>query len=152
MVPNFCKGGDFLKSSDTNNLKQALMESASLDDFLTDNREKFNNETLSDMLNGLLDRRGLSKASLARQAGISEVYLHQIFAGKRSPSRNRLLCLCYGLEASLDECQELLKLCSLAQLYPKNCRDAIITYGIVHNVSLFEINDRLFTENEETLF
>lgn len=104
------------------------------------------------MLNRLIEIKGISKACLARHAGISEVYLHQIFAGKRNPSRNRLLCLCYGLNASFDDTQELLKLYGVAQLYPKNCRDAIIIYGLIHEVDLFEINDRLFTEDEETLF
>jgi len=56
------------------------------------------------------------------------------------------------LNATLDETQELLKLCGLAQLYPKIKRDTIIMYGIVHGVSLFEINDKLFAEDEETLF
>ena len=32
---------------------------------------------------------------------MSEIYLHQIFAGRRTPSRNRLLCLCYGLGATV---------------------------------------------------
>ena len=82
---------------------------------------------------------------------MSDVYLHQIFAGRRIPSRNRLLCLCYGLDATIEETQELLKLCSLAQLYPKHKRDAIIYYGLAHGISLFEINDKLFAENEETL-
>jgi len=48
-----------------------------------------------------------------------------------NPSRNRLLCLCYGLEATVDETQELLKLCGMAQLYPKLKRDAIIYYGLL---------------------
>ena len=80
------------------------------------------------------------------------IYLHQIFAGRRNPSRNRLLCLCYGLGANIDEAQELLKLCGMAQLYPKLKRDAIIYYGLQHGLGLFEINDKLFDENEETLF
>ena len=63
---------------------------------------------------------------------MSEIYLHQIFAGRRNPSRNRLLCLCYGLSASIDETQELLKLSGMAQLYPKRKRDAIIYYGLLH--------------------
>ena len=83
---------------------------------------------------------------------MSEVYLHQIFAGRRNPSRNRLLCLCFGLEASIDETQDLLKRCGLAQLYPKNKRDAIIYYGLVHKMSLPELNDKLFAEEEEMLF
>ncbi|MBP1582203.1 MAG: hypothetical protein J6A26_07390 [Oscillospiraceae bacterium] len=82
---------------------------------------------------------------------MSEIYLHQIFAGRRNPSRNRLLCLCYGLETSLEETQELLKQCGLAQLYPKIRCDTIIVYGLLHEISLFEINDQLFNQNEETL-
>ena len=87
-----------------------------------------------------------------KQSGMSEIYLHQIFAGRRNPSRNHLLCLCYGLSASIDETQELLKLSGMAQLYPKRKRDAIIYYGLLHKLDLFEINDKLFDENEETLF
>ncbi len=71
---------------------------------------------------------------------------------RRKPSRNRLLCLCFGLEASVEETQELLKLCGMAQLYPKLKRDAIIYYGLLHGLKLFEINDKLFDEDEEILF
>lgn len=141
-----------MNPKNTDDLRQELMQSPNLDEFLSDNEENFSNESISDILNCLLLKKNISKASLAKQSGISEVYLHQIFAGRRNPSRNRLLCLCYGLGASLDETQELLKLCGAAQLYSKNRRDAIIIYGIVHSVTLFEINDKLFSEDEETLF
>ena len=136
----------------TNDLKQELMDSPSLDEFLAENRENFNTDEARILLNSLFERKGLPKAQLAKHASISEIYLHQIFSGKRIPSRNRLLCLCYGLDATLDETQELLKLFGAAQLYPKNCRDAIIIYGLLHSTSLFEINDKLFLENEESLF
>ena len=82
---------------------------------------------------------------------MSEIYLHQIFAGRRTPSRNRLLCLCYGLGATIEETQELLRLCGIAELYPKRKRDALIYYGLLHRLDLFTINDRLFDENEDTL-
>ena len=82
----------------------------------------------------------------------AEIYLHQIFAGRRKPSRNRLLCICYGLGATVNEAQELLKLCGLAQLYPKNRRDAIILFGMAHGSTLSEINDKLFLEDEEALY
>ena len=141
-----------MDSKNTDDLRQELMQSPNLDEFLSDNEENFSSESVSDILNRLLIKKNISKASLAKQSGISEVYLHQIFAGRRNPSRNRLLCLCYGLGASLDETQELLKLCGAAQLYSKNRRDAIIIYGIVRDITLFEINDKLFSEDEETLF
>ena len=141
-----------MQKKNTDDLRQDLMQAPNLDRFLSTNREQFSNESLVESLNRLLGEKRISKAALAKQAGMSEVYLHQIFAGRRNPSRNRLLCLCFGLEASIDETQDLLKRCGLAQLYPKNKRDAIIYYGLVHKMSLPELNDKLFAEEEEMLF
>ena len=141
-----------MKKKNTDGLQQELMDSPDLTLFLFQNQEQFVNKSVSELLNHLFEEKNISKAALAKKAGMSEIYLHQIFAGRRNPSRNRLLCLCYGLEASVEETQELLKLCGMAQLYPKLKRDAIIYYGLLHKLSLFEINDKLFDENEETLF
>ena len=140
-----------MKQKNTDDLQQELMQTPNLSRFLSENEEQFSNESVTQILNRLFRKKGITKAALAKQSGMSEVYLHQIFAGRRNPSRNRLLCLCYGLGASIEETQELLKLCGLAQLYPKLKRDAIIYYGLVHKMELFEINDTLFAENEETL-
>ena len=139
------------KKKNTDDLQQELISSPNLSNFLSDNQEHFYNESVADLLNQLFTSKNISKAALAKQAGMSEIYLHQIFAGRRNPSRNRLLCICYGLGASPEETQELLKHCGLAQLYPRLRRDAIILYGLVHGISLFEINDKLFMEDEETL-
>ena len=141
-----------MKKKNTDGLQQELMDSPDLTLFLSQNQEQFVNKSVSELLNHLFEEKNISKAALAKKAGMSEIYLHQIFAGRRNPSRNRLLCLCYGLEDSVEETQELLKLCGMAQLYPKLKRDAIIYYGLLHKLSLFEINDKLFDENEETLF
>ena len=141
-----------MKKKNTDGLQQELMDSPDLTLFLSQNQEQFVNKSVSELLNHLFEEKNISKAALAKKAGMSEIYLHQVFAGRRNPSRNRLLCLCYGLEASVEETQELLKLCGMAQLYPKLKRDAIIYYGLLHKLSLFEINDKLFDENEETLF
>lgn len=137
---------------DTNNLRQELMETPSLDHFLSENQDSFNRDSVCELLNQLYQKRRISKAALAKQSGMSEVYLHQVFSGRRNPSRNRLLCLCFGLNASSEETQELLKQCGLAQLYPKDRRDAIILYGIMNGMDLFALNDKLFAENEETLY
>ena len=141
-----------MKKKNTDDLRQELMDSPDLTQFLTRNQERFVNENISDLLNQLFERKNISKAALAKQSGMSEIYLHQIFAGRRNPSRNRLLCLCFGLDATVEEAQELLRLCKMAQLYPKLKRDAIIYYGLQHKLGLYEINDRLFDADEETLF
>ena len=92
---------------DTNNLRQELMEAPSLDQFLSENQDSFNRDSICELLNRLFQKRRISKATLAKQSGMSEVYLHQVFSGRRNPSRSRLLCLCFGLNASLEETQEL---------------------------------------------
>ena len=137
---------------DTNSLQQELMDTPDLDRFLSENQDSFRSGSTHELLNALFQKRSISKAALAKQSGMSEVYLHQVFSGRRNPSRSRLLCLCFGLNATLEETQELLKQCGLAQLYPKNKRDAIILYGILNGMDLFAVNDKLFAENEETLY
>ena len=141
-----------MKKKKTDGLRQELMASTDLSQFLSRNQEQFVDKSVAELLNHLFEKKNISKAVLAKQAGMSEIYLHQIFAGRRTPSRNRLLCLCYGLEASIEETQELLRLCGMAELYPKLKRDAIIYYGLLHKLDLFVINDKLFDENEDTLF
>lgn len=141
-----------MQKKNTDNLCQELMYSPNLTQFLNQNKEQFVNVNLSELLNQMFESKNISKAALAKQSGMSEIYLHQIFAGRRNPSRNRLICLCYGLEATVEETQQLLRLCNMAQLYPKLKRDAIIFYGLQHKLGLYEINDRLFDEDEETLF
>ena len=141
-----------MEKKNTDNLQQELMNAPDLNQFLSQNQKQFVNPNVAELLNRLFERKNISKASLAKQAGMSEIYLHQIFAGRRNPSRNRLLCLCFGLDASVEETQELLKLCGMAQLYPKLKRDAIIYYGLLHGLPLFEINDFLIEEGEEILF
>lgn len=137
---------------DTDHLQQELMEAPDLDRFLSENQDCFGGGRVHELLHALFRKRNISKATLAKQSGMSEVYLHQVFAGRRNPSRSRLICLCFGLSATLEEAQELLKQCALAQLYPKNRRDAIIIFGLVNGMSLFDVNDKLFSEGEETLY
>lgn len=141
-----------VERKNTDGLRNELMDAPNLQAFLSANEANFSSESASMLLNEMLERKGISKASLAKQSGMSEIYLHQIFAGRLNPSRSRMLCLCFGLSASLEETQELLRLCGLAELYPKVRRDAIIIYGLLHGMDLFTVNDRLFSEDEETLF
>lgn len=128
------------------------MEAPDLNRFLDENRENFNNTSVADSLNQMILKQRISKSALARQSGMSEVYLHQVFSGRRTLSRTRLLCMCFGLQATVEEAQVLLKQCGYAPLYPKNRRDAILLYGLSHKETLFQINDTLFDKGEETLY
>ena len=135
----------------TGQLLQELMDSNDLDRVLSENDTSFREDSLTDALQRLFDARDISKATLAKNSGISEVYLHQVFSGRRSPSRNRLLCLCFGLRVDMEEAQTLLQAGHYAPLYPRDRRDAILIYGLSHGLTLAEVNDALFTANAETL-
>lgn len=141
-----------MQKKNTDDLKQEITKTTDLGRFLNENRDNFISIDVSTALTRLFERQNLPKAQVARDAYISEVYLHQLFSGKRKPSRNRLICVYVTLGASLEEIQELLHHCCFAQLYAHNQRDAIIMYGIVHTLSLQEINNALFKEELESLF
>lgn len=137
---------------DTDALQQELMGALSLDQFLSENQDQFLSEQVARDLLDLCREKHRSKAALAKRSCLSEVYLHQVFSGRRKPSRNRLICLCFGLQASLEETQTLLKRAGYAQLYPRGQRDAVIQHGMVHGVPLVELNQTLFDRSMETLF
>lgn len=141
-----------ISKKETDDLKQELMDSESLEQFLFKNEESFASENVSDILLRLFNRCELTKADLARHAGMSEIYLHQIFGGRRTPSRNRLLSSCFGLHATLEETQMILQHSGLAQLYPRVRRDSMLIYGLIHEMTAQQMNERLFAEGEETLF
>ena len=141
-----------MENKTTGDLANELMSQASLDSYLKDNQPYFSNGSIVEHLTVLCGKHPIAKNSLARKAGMSEVYLHQVLSGRRNPSRDRLLCLCIAMEATIEETQTLLQHARYARLYPKNRRDAIISHGIIHHTDLAEINDKLFAENEKTLF
>lgn len=145
------KGRDHVKEKSTSDLSQELMRDANIDHYIHENQSFFSDKSVSDLLSQLYEKKTMTKAALARKAGMSEIYLHQVFSGRRNPSRDRLLCLCIGLGCSLEETQRLLQQTSYAQLYPRIKRDAIISHGILHGTDLNDINDKLFSENEKTL-
>lgn len=79
---------------DTNNLRQELMEAPSLDQFLSENQDSFNRDSICELLNRLFQKRRISKATLAKQSGMSEVYLHQVFSGAAQSPPAAVFCAC----------------------------------------------------------
>lgn len=140
-----------MEKKTTDDLRQELMDQPSIKAYLSKNRSCFTQLGILDLLESLRERCGLPKAEIARRSGMSEVYLHQVFSGRRNPSRDRLLALCVGVGASLEEANQLLRQAAYAQLYPRLRRDAIIGHGLAHRRSLVEINESLFMANEKAL-
>ena len=146
------EGAAAVMEKSTGDLQRGLMEEPDLNTYLKKNRPYFFDGQLTQLLTELYRRRHISKAALARKAGMSEVYLHQVFSGRRVPSRDRLLCLCIAMGTTLEETQQLLLRTAYAQLYPRLRRDAVISHGLVHGKTLGEINEALMAAGERTLF
>ena len=106
---------------------------------------------LPSYLEDLLNEKGISKADAIRNAHLNETFGYQIFAGTRNPSRNKIIQLAFGLEATFTETQRMLKRAGVSELYVKNRRDAIIIFCIDHGFDLNHTNDELFKLGEATV-
>lgn len=135
----------------TDDLKTELKQNASLKQFLTENEVEFVEPNIGALIQKTLDKKSLSKAELARNSGMSTVYLYQLLSGRRYPSRDRMLCLCIGFGCTLEEAQDLLRKSRFAALYIKVRRDAIVAYGLENGLDINRINDLLYENEEETL-
>ena len=67
------------------------MAEADIDSYIKENEAYFVDRSVTELLSELYEHQNISKAELARRAGMSEVYLHQLFSGRRKPSRDKLL-------------------------------------------------------------
>lgn len=135
----------------TDEMTTELKNTTDLKRFLDENTEHFSTKDFSRLLKDEIKKKGMSKAEVAKAAGMSDVYLHQLISGRRSPSRTRLICICIGLGLTVEETQTLLFHAGMGQLYTRNRWDAIIIYGIERKMDLFAINDLLFDANEDTI-
>lgn len=111
----------------------------------------FVNSTLSEYLNELIKVKNLKKAEVILASGLERTYAYQIFSGKKTPARDKLLALAIGMKLTFDEVQHLFKVNGYAQLYPKNKRDNIIIFALYKGQSMMELNANLLTMNEEII-
>ena len=132
----------------TSHLENELKNSTSLDTFLEKHQDELSDCSLSDQLGKLLRKKGLSKAEVVRECNRNEVYAYQILSGVRRPSRDKLLCLCFAMKATLSETQSLLKESGFAPLYVRSHRDSIIIFAITHGHTLLQLNTDLYDHGE----
>ena len=136
---------------DTSKLLEELQSSGSFKKYYEENREEFFAGTLSELLNSLIADKGLKKADVIKESGMSQTYAYQIFNGLRVPERNKLICLGAAMGLTLEEMQKLLKLGGYSPLYVKLPFDCIVVYGICNKKSVMEINYLLYDYGFETL-
>ena len=137
-----------MTKNSTFHLENELKKTDSLDDFLEQHQDELEVGSLASQLQTLISGKGLMKADVVKESNLNGVYAYQILAGKRRPSRDKLLALCFAMNASLDETQTLLRQNESATLYVKNRRDSIIIFALSRGHSLIQVNSALYEHGE----
>lgn len=132
----------------TDKLFKELRETVSVTDYVDQNSAELLNVNLAEYLDQLLTVHEMNKAAAIKGSNIQEVYAYQIFKGQKNPSRDKLLCLCFGMKLTLEEIQRVLKIAGLSELYARNKRDAIIIFCINKEANLIDTNVMLDEMNE----
>ncbi len=135
----------------TMDLEKELSSCAQLHSFLESNALSMKEESVSELLKKHMDEKGVSRTEVIAGSGLNDIYAHQILAGKRRPSRDKLLCLCFGLGLSAENVQNMLRDCGYVPLYVKRRRDSIILYALLKSMTLIELNELLYEEKEDLL-
>ena len=132
-------------------LLEELKDSGTFQKYRESNENCFIETPLHVLLNKLIQEKHIKKIRVIREAEISEVYGYQIFSGKKRPERNKLLSITIPMKLTLDETQNLLKASGYPMLYPKKEADAAVMYGILHGMTLLEVNELLYSEHIPSL-
>lgn len=128
----------------TEELKHEIKAATDIEDYLKSNRENLLRGSLPGHLNLLLSRKGINKADVVRGSLLSRAYVYQIFSGEKTPSRDKLIAIAFGLGLSDEETQTVLKLSRNRELYARDERDAVILFALQRGQSIFEANNLLF--------
>ena len=135
----------------TTNLENELRSCDTLENFLKVNRDELSNASLAEQIQTLIASKGLTRSDVVKASNLNEVYAYQIISGARRPSRDKLLCLCIAMKATLDETCELLIHGGFAPLYVRSQRDSIIIFAISHEETILQLNNNLYDHGEALL-
>lgn len=135
----------------TDKLLDILKKSPTVDDYIENENDNLVNMTLSEYLNKILSDRNLKTSDLVKLTGLDRTYTYQIISGRKNPSRDKVIAICFSLNMSFEDTQQLLKATGYPILYARFQRDSIIIFALQHNASLTDTNELLYDYNFDTL-
>jgi transcriptional regulator with XRE-family HTH domain len=96
--------------------------------------------SLASYLDELRKERGLKKEEFFSLSGISTAYGYEILRGAKTPSRDTLIQVAFGLHMDVEKTEELLAIGEKAGLYHLLRRDKLIIYALSHGFTAAEFN------------
>ncbi len=128
----------------TDELNHEIKAATDIEDYLGPNKENLLKLSLPEYLKMLLSQKGISRAEVVRGSLLDRAYVYQIFSGERTPSRDKLIAIAFGLCLSDAETQKMLKLSGNRELYARDERDAVILFALQREKTIVEANELLF--------
>ena len=135
----------------TEELLNTLKHSTNINSYLSQEQENFHTLPLHLYLDKMFAEKEVSPSQCIRNSGLDRTYCYQIFSGKKLPSRDKVLALCFGLSLNFEESQLLLKSTGYTQLYARNERDSIIIFALQRNISIMDTNELLLDLEHDLL-
>lgn len=130
------------KDITTDELLARLFKSTNLMDFLGDGVIP-QPPLFHEYLRQLCRDRGEIAERVIKRAGIDRTYGHQLFSGRRKPSRDKVIQLAFGFGLGVEGTQRLLKVARKPSLYPKLKRDAVVIYCLAQDMGIAEAQNVL---------
>lgn len=133
----------FIRDFPAGDLHKQIKEAGRFSEFWERHKKNIIQEPLSQYLRELLDRKSLKRSDVVVRTGLDKAYVYQIFAGKKNPSRDKLITIAFGMKLSEEETQRMLQLSGHRELWPKDERDALLLFAIQRGMSLAEVHTEL---------
>lgn len=131
-------------------LQSELKNAKNPADFFEKNMQVMKGKTVQEFLMELLIKYNLERKDVVVKSGLNGTYPYQIFDGKKTAGRDKLIQLAFGFPLSLDETQHLLKYGGHNELYVKVKRDAYVMFALEKKYDIQKLNELLFECGEKT--
>lgn len=135
----------------TNDLEHEIKTVKNIEDYFIKNKTYMLAHSLPEHLNMLLTQKGISRADVARDSLLHRTYTYQIFSGKKTASRDKLIAIAFGMHLSAEETQTMLKLSGNRILYARDERDAILLFALNQHKPIMDANELLFSHHLDVL-
>ena len=126
------------KRISTDELLRLLFTERSLEQFLQRHESAYLTLSFSDYLTSWCRKAGEVPEQVIRRANLEKSFGHQLFSGKRNPSRDTVIQLAFAMHADVAQAQEMLKIARKSTLYPRIRRDTVIIYCLHNRLSLVD--------------
>lgn len=140
-----------METKTTEMLNHEIKTATDIEDYLLKNKDNMLDCSLPQYLEKLLAQKGISRAQAVRDSLLDRSYAYQIFSGEKTPSRDKLLALAFGLRLTGDETQRMLKISCNRELYARDARDALILFALERGKTIDEVNNTLSDHDFPTL-